>query len=317
MTPPLRVLITGATGFTGRHLSQLALAHGAAVFGFSRHDTFVTGVTGYTGDIADRTALAACLTASRPDWIFHLAAQVHGSAHTAPGEMQRVNIEGTRQLLTTVRAIVPSARVLLASSSGLYGQPVEPGQAISETTPLQPGSVYASTKAAQESLAVSFFREHGLHVIRARTFNQTGPGEPAGLVCGAIARQLARIESGLEAPVLRTITLRTARDFCDVRDVAAGYWSALAHGAAGEAYNVCSGTSHRIARIVELLLTHSTHRDITVVESQPVPAPGAILDQLGDASRLRACSGWSPRIALERSLGDLLADWRLRIRGSP
>ena len=182
-----------------------------------------------------------------------------------------------------------------------------------EDAPLQPQSLYATTKAAQDLLAAQFFTEHGLYTVRGRTFNQTGPREPANLVCATIAQQVARIEAGLQEPVVRTVTLLPRRDFTDVRDVVTGYWAALEGGAAGEAYNICSGRSVAIERVADILIGLSTVHPIEIVESDPLPGPRAILDQIGDATRLRACSGWQPRITLEHSLRDLLNEWRARV----
>ena len=166
-------------------------------------------------------------------------------------------------------------------------------------------------------MAAQFFREHGLHTVRGRTFNQTGPREAEGLVCATVARQVARIEAGLQEPVLGVVELRSRRDFCDVRDVVAGYWAALESGEAGEAYNICSGKSHSIREVVDLLLAMAKVPKVPAVkveESRPVPDPGAVFSQVGDSSRLNALTGWAPVIPFEASLRDLLDEWRLKVR---
>ena len=308
-----RILITGATGCAGTHLSELALAHQAEVFGLAHSGMFTPGVSGQQIDLTDRAAVEACVQASQPDWVFHLAAIIPG-VEVPPERYITVNVTGTYYLLDALRRFVPQARILIASSSAVYGRPVQAGQAIQEVAPMQPQSLYATTKAAQDLLAMQFFTEHDLHTVRGRTFNQTGPREPANLVCATIARQVARIEAGLQAPIVQTVTLLPRRDFTDVRDVVAGYWAALEHGAGGEAYNICSGHSTAIREVAEILLGLSTVRRIEIVESSPMPGPRAILDQVGDGSKLRACSGWQPRVALEQSLRDLLDEWRARVR---
>ncbi len=312
----LRILITGATGCAGSHLSELALSRGAEVFGLAHAGAFIDGVAGRLIDLLDRASLENDVRAIQPDWIFHLAALIPGAtADPAPDRYINVNIMGTYYLLDTVRHITPNARVLVASSSAVYGRPPQLDQPMREDAPLQPQSLYATTKAAQDLLAAQFFTEHSLHTIRGRTFNQTGPREPANLVCATLARQVAGIEAGLQAPILRTITLMPRRDFTDVRDVVAGYWAALEQGEAGQAYNICSGRSTSIREVVEILISLSRVHDIPIVESDPMPGPRAIVNQIGDATKLRACSGWQPRISLEQSLRDLLDEWRARVRG--
>jgi GDP-4-dehydro-6-deoxy-D-mannose reductase len=313
MNASRRILITGATGCAGTHLSELALSRSTEVFGLAHSGEFAAGVAGQHIDLTDRAPLEEYVRASRPDWVFHLAAVIPG-ASAPPERYIAVNMTGTYYLLDALRRIVPQARTLIASSSAVYGRPVHLHQAIDEAAALQPQSLYATTKAAQDLLATQFFVEHGLHTVRGRTFNQTGPREPANLVCATIAQQVARIEAGLQEPVVRTVTLLPRRDFTDVRDVVAGYWAALDHGAAGEAYNICSGQSTAIRQIADMLIGLSTVRDIQVVESDPLPGPRAILDQIGDASKLYTCSGWQPRISLEESLRDLLNEWRTRVR---
>ncbi|MBP7688057.1 MAG: GDP-mannose 4,6-dehydratase [Thermoflexales bacterium] len=307
-----RILITGATGCAGTHLSELALAHQAEVFGLAHSGTFTPGVSGQSIDLTDRAAVDEYVRTTQPDWIFHLAAIIPGVA-VPPERYIAVNVTGTYSLLDAVRRYVPQARTLIASSSAVYGRPVQTAQAIQEDAPLQPQSLYATTKAAQDLLAMQFFTEHDLHTVRGRTFNQTGPREPANLVCATIARQVARIEAGLQEPIVQTVTLLPRRDFTDVRDVVAGYWAALEQGAGGEAYNICSGHSTAIREVAEILIGLSTVRHIEIVESNPVPGPRAILDQVGDGSKLKACSGWQPRVALEQSLRDLLDEWRTQV----
>jgi GDP-4-dehydro-6-deoxy-D-mannose reductase len=311
----LRILITGATGCAGSHLSELALAHGAEVFGFAHAGNFVAGVIGQVLDLTDRTAIANYLQDVQPDRVFHLAALIPGAMIDPPPQRYiDVNISGTYYLLDAIKRHTPNARVLIASSSAVYGRPQHLDQPISEDAPLQPQSLYATTKAAQDMLASQFFTEHGLHTIRGRTFNQTGPREPANLVCATIARQVAHIEAGLQEPIIRTITLQPRRDFSDVRDVVAGYWAALEHGDAGEAYNICSGHSTSIRQVAEILTGLSSIQHIEIIESDPVLGPRAIADQIGEAAKLRACSDWQPRIAVGQSLRDLLDEWRQRVR---
>ena len=313
-----RVLITGASGWTGQHLSRLALTSGAQVFGAALRGEVVPGVTRCTFNLMQQSSVEALVAETRPDWVFHLAALVPDSdAEWPPERFIDINIEGTFFVLDALRRLAPSARVMVASSSAVYGMPTHPEQPITEDASFRPQSLYATTKVAQDMLAAQFFTQYGLHTLRCRTFNQTGPGEGPNLVCGSLARQIARIEAGLQEPVLRALTLKPGRDFSDVRDVAAGYWAALEYGAPGEVYNICSGRSKRIRMVAEILLGLSRVSGIEVVESHSEPGPGAILNQIGCASRLKSRSGWSPVFALEQSLSDLLDDWRTGMSASP
>ena len=112
-----RILITGATGCAGTHLSELALTQSSEVFGLAHSGTFIAGVSGQLIDLTDRMAVEACVRASRPDWVFHLAAIIPG-ADVPPERYIAVNVTGTYYLLDALRRIVPQARTLIAELVG-------------------------------------------------------------------------------------------------------------------------------------------------------------------------------------------------------
>jgi len=309
---PGRVLITGIAGCAGSHLAELARARGADVCGI---DTRVPAAAGYdvqVGDVRSSAFVAEAIKTLQPDWIFHLAALIPGPAAVAAEDFISINVTGTFNVLDAVWRLAPNARVLVASSSAVYGRPEDSTKPIDEAAPLKPQSIYAVTKSAQDLLAAQYAMTHGLHVMAARTFNQTGPREPDGLVCATIAAQIARIEAGLQEPVVRTITLAPSRDFIDVRDVVSGYWAVLDRGTPGQAYNICSGRADTIRRVADIL-SGLSRVPVEVVESGPQPGPSAILGQIGSSRRLHQCSGWQPSIPLEASLAALLDDRRARV----
>lgn len=306
-----RILITGVAGCAGRHLLDLALSRGVEVHGIVRSHRDPINCHLYVGDISDSHFINSVLEKVRPDAIFHLAARIpSGTPAPTPDEFITSNIFGTHSVLAAVCRRAPSARVLVAGSSAVYGRPQFPDQALAETAPFQPQSIYAVSKAAQDMLAAQFFIEHGLQVIRSRTFNQIGPGEPPGLVAATLARQIVRIEAGLHEPILHVGTLLPSRDFTDVRDVVRAYWDALEHGAPGEAYNVCAGHPTSIRDLADALIGLSRIPKIEIIEMGPLPGPLAILTQKGDASKLFAVSGWFPKIPIRQSLKDLLDSLR-------
>src|SRR4029077_1615501 len=130
---------------------------------------------------------------------------------------------GTYNLLEAVRKVAPKARVLTVTSGQCYGSvkqselPVTENQAFAQSNP------YALSKAAVDMLAGQYYSRFGLHIVRARPFNHTGPGQAPGFVCSDLARQVSAIELGLRRPVVCVGDLRAERDFTDVRDVARAY----------------------------------------------------------------------------------------------
>jgi GDP-4-dehydro-6-deoxy-D-mannose reductase len=265
-------------------------------------------------DLTDSSSISETLSDVRPDWIVHLAGLVpNARPNIEEADFLNVNVTGTYNLLNAVRNICPEVRVIVASSSAVYGRSNNQDQPITESASLQPQSMYAASKAAQDMLASSFHHQYGLDIVRGRTFNQNGPGEGTNLVCGSLAWQIARIEADLQEPVLKAVTLAPARDFSDVRDVVAGYWAAAENGKSGEAYNICSGRSVQVRQIAQTLADLSVKNDIKITESGPGPGPTAILNQVGSFQRLQSCSGWEAGITLESSMRDLLDTCRAKV----
>jgi len=319
----VRLLVTGAGGFVGGHLVDflraehpevevrgVSLPHGAVAW------RAAPGARMVEADLTDPAAARAVVEDVRPDRILHLAGQ--SSVHVSwldPGGTLRANVLGIVHLLDAVRAAGLRPPVLVVGSAEEYG-PVRPEEMpIREETPLRPASPYAVSKVAQGALALLYGPAGGLRVVLTRTFHHTGPGRGEAFAESSFARQIAEIEAGRREPVLRAGNLDAVRDFADVRDVVRAYWLLLEKGEGGRAYNVCTGRGRRIRELLDVLLEASVAR----VEVRTDPErlrPFDVPAQVGDPARLRAATGWEPRIPLERSLRDLLDDWRGRIAAS-
>jgi GDP-4-dehydro-6-deoxy-D-mannose reductase len=297
----MRVLITGISGFAGGHLAALARGEGAEVSGLSRSG----GV-----DLANVAAVRRTIGYARPDILFHLAAQTSGSDEE---QLHRSNVEGTRNVLEAAAALEKKPRVLVASSSAVYGGGPVAGEPICEDAPLAPVGAYAIAKAEQDRVAEALGRALGLDVIRARAFNQTGPGEKDSFVASSVARQIAEIEAGTREPRIAIGRTDTLRDFSDVRDIVRGYWLAAIGGTPGGVYNFCSGRAVSIQSIVDTLLSLSP-ATITVEQDPARMRPSDVPVQVGDPSRAKRELGWEAAIPLERTLADLLQYWRDAVR---
>jgi GDP-4-dehydro-6-deoxy-D-mannose reductase len=150
-------------------------------------------------------------------------------------------------------------------------------------------------------------------IVTARSFNHTGPGQPTNFVLPSIAKQFAEIEAGLRPPRLTVGDIAVKRDFTDVRDVVQAYIALLQKGRAGEVYNVCSGRAVRLADLVGKFQaicgkTVEIEIDLARVRSNEVA------EIVGDSSKIRNETGWSPRIPLEKTVRDLLDYWREKIK---
>lgn len=308
-----RALITGAAGFVGRHLANHLRDQGLAVHGLDRPGVPVPAdlyINWHPCDVTDTAQVATVIGRVQPDYVFHLAALIKSESLAS---LLAVNVLGTQNVLDALVAAQPEARVLVTGSSAEYGL-VQPDELpIREENPLRPLGPYGVSKVAQSLLAAQYFYRHNLAVMRTRTFNLTGPGEPDTLVGSAFARQIAEIERGLRPPVLKVGNLESARDFVDVRDAVRAYWRLAQYGEAGEVYNVCSGVSIVIEDILEFLLSCSlvpadVHTDTVRFSKDDV------LLSRGDPAKCKL-AGWTPTTSLDQSLSDLLVYWRQQVGG--
>jgi GDP-4-dehydro-6-deoxy-D-mannose reductase len=298
----VRVLVTGARGFVGRHLVPHLAARGCEVIATDREEL----------DIADPEAVLAAIEGAAPDAVVHLAALSSvAAAERDPRRSFRVNYAGARHLLDALVRHAPRARLLLVGSGEVYGPLAAGAAAFDEAAPLRPATHYGATKAAADLLGQAY-AEGGLAVVRARAFNHAGPGQAPEFALAGFAQQLAEIEKGLSEPILRAGNLESTRDFCDVGDVVAAYAALLDPAVAPGAYNVASGVERRIGDLLDQLMRAMGVRAEIAVEAERVrPATRSA----GSAARLHRATGWTPRVALDETLASVALDWRQRVSG--
>lgn len=308
-----RTLVTGAAGFVGAWLVPALLATGRELCG-----VHLPGLPAGDADIAwracdlrDRAALAGLVADTRPDEVVHLAALASPSqAASAPLEALRANLLALDHLLAALERSAPRARLLFVSTGEVYGFTKRGLPPRREDEPLAPMTLYAATKVAGERLAELARARSDLDLVVARPFNHTGPGRPPLYAESSFAQQVARIERGQQAPVLRVGNLEAERDWSDVRDVVAAYLLLLDAGERGGVYNVASGVARRVGWWVDELVARARVRPRVEVDPErwrPLADDSAALS--GDSSRLRAL-GWRPAHPLEETLELLLRHWR-------
>jgi GDP-4-dehydro-6-deoxy-D-mannose reductase len=315
-----RVLVTGVTGFAGSHLVDYMLTRGdVEIFGIHRWrsrteniEHFPANVTLLECDLRDASSTRDVLEKVRPDWIFHLAAQSFvPTSWNAPSESLVTNVLGQVNVFEAVRRLDLKCRIQLACSSEEYGLVLPDELPIRETNPLRPLSPYAVSKVAQDMLGYQYWMSWKVDAVRTRGFNHEGPRRGPVFVASDFAKQIADIERGRRPPVLNVGNLDARRDFTDVRDMVRAYWLALEKGAPGEVYNICSGRAWAIREVLDLLLG-MTKAKIDVRQDPTRLRPSDVPVLLGDASRFRAATGWTPVIPFEQTLADMLDYWRAR-----
>lgn len=310
----MRALVTGARGFAGSHLVEALLAAGHEVVASDRAlpEALPGGAVSAELDVTDGDACWDVLTAQRPDAIFHLAGVAHvAQAESDPDTCLAVNVDGTRNLLDACLAGHAHVRVLLVSSAEVYGRVDPANLPVVEVHPLRPGTLYAASKACAEMHAHHAVAR-GLHVVVARAFNHIGPRQSDAFVAAAFAHQVARIEAGLQEPVVRVGNLEAVRDLSDVRDTVQGYLAALLRGEPGDVFNVTSGARVRIRDLLDTLLALSSVA-IRVEVDAALLRPLDVPEFHGSGAFLAARSGWAPTFDLRRTLSDVLDYWRATV----
>jgi GDP-4-dehydro-6-deoxy-D-mannose reductase len=318
----LRALITGISGFVGTHLAEYLLNEtdcevAGTVFGPTDSIAHIRDrIQIYPAELSRLEVTSFVLDDAKPDLVFHLAAQPLPSLSLKdPWYTLENNIRAQLNILESVHQLDLPARVLVVGSSEEYGL-VRPDEVpVTENNALRPTNPYAVSKVTQDMLGLQYFLSYRIPTVRARPFNHIGPGQRLGFVVPDLAKQVAEAEAGMRGRVIHVGNLDVSRDFSDVRDVVYAYYLALTRGQAGEVYNIGSGEARSVRSILEGLIGFSkvplTYReDPDLVRTVDVPYMRA------DCTRLRAHTGWEPRIPIERSLEDVLNYWRVKIHAA-
>ena len=297
------VLITGSTGFVGPYLIKELKSFGYQVTG-----TAVSGDTDYLLDITDKKAVADLIRKLKPDLIVHLAGfSSVKESFKSPELCMKVNVQGTGNLLDAVKEYVPGARILIISSSEVYGNTkITPTKEIAR---LNPQSPYAESRVAQEQLV----KDSGLNWVISRSFNHIGPGQPLGFVASDFASQIAKINRDKQSqPVIYVGNLTAQRDFSDVRDVVAAYRLLVTKAKLHSIYNVCSGKAISMNNLLKKILKFS-RVEIEVEVDKNKLKPIEVKKMQGDNTKIKKELNWQPKFSIDKTLKDIYQFWLVRI----
>ncbi|WP_339269581.1 GDP-mannose 4,6-dehydratase [Paenibacillus sp. FSL K6-1330] len=310
----MKALVTGVSGFVGRHLAQNLVDHSYEVWGASRGapSSMLEGVHILKIDFYDKETITNVIEAVKPDVIFHLSGQ--SSVQYSWGHINETfqsNVMDAIGLFEAVKdsSIKSSVRIISIGSSEEYG--LVKDLPIVEDADTNPGNPYGLSKLTLSKLILSYCSVYQINIIHARAFNHIGPGQALGFVTSDFANQLIKIELGKAEPVISVGDLSSKRDFTDVRDIVEAYRLLFEKGKSGEVYNVCSGKCVSIQDILTLLVSFSS-KPIEVVIDKDKLRPNNVPEYYGSNGKLTEATGWTPSISLENSLRDIYMYWKER-----
>jgi GDP-4-dehydro-6-deoxy-D-mannose reductase len=319
------ILITGIDGFVASTLADhiLKVSKEATVYGtirrmadrknisHLRHNVHLIDM-----ELVDMNSVLNAVEISKPDLIFHLAAQSYvPTSWTAPANTLETNIIGTSNVLEASRKFAPEAYIQIAGSSEEYGMVTPDECPITEGQPLRPLSPYGVSKVAADRLGYQYGKSYKMNIVISRSFNMTGPRRGVDFVDANWAGQIVNIERGLHPPMMYHGNLDAVRDFTDVRDSVRAYWMLanmrLKHP--GRVVNVCTGVGHTMSEVLSTL-TNMTTNDVPISHtSDPTRMrPSDVPLLVGSNAKLKGLIDWEPEIPFRQSMIDLLEYWRGR-----
>ncbi len=315
-----KVLITGITGFAGSHLMDYLLEHtDYEVYGIKRVNSSLRNIhhaldkiTLLDADLLDETSLIRVLREIQPNQIYHLGALSWVTpSWDMPAVYMQTNAVGTINLLEAMRVTGCQARVLTSATPEEFGDVPKELLPITEETRIKPINPYAASKVAQDMVCITYHASYGMDIVRTRAFNHEGARRDKHGAIASFAYQIARIEHGLQEPVIKVGNLSATRNFTDVRDTVRAYYLAMEKGISGELYLIGTDQIYTMEQVLQMLIAASSKADEIKVEVDPARVrPTELMTFIGDYSKFKSMSGWEIQYPLQETLESVLAYWR-------
>lgn len=324
-----RALITGVTGMVGSHLADFLLDNTDwDVKGMARWRSPLDNIAHHLdrinrkdrfelvhGDLRDSLSMAHVVRETKPDYVFHLAAQSFPKvSFEAPLETYDTNVQGTQRLLEALKQHAKDAVIHVCASSEVFGRVPKEKLPIDEECTFHPASPYAISKVGTDLIGRFYGEAYGMTVMTTRMFTHTGPRRGDVFAESSFAKQIALIEKNIIPPVIKVGNLESLRTFADVRDaVRAYYMLATINPTAGEYYNIGGTYSCTIEAMLDTLISMATVSGIRVELDQDRLRPIDADLQVPNTAKFEKHTGWKPEISFEQTMGDLLDYWRDRV----
>lgn len=326
-----RALITGITGMVGSHLADYLLENTDwDIYGMCRWRSPLDNVQQLLGrankkdrvyfiygDLCDYISLQNAVEESRPDYVFHLAAQSYpATSFNSPIQTLDTNILGTERLLEALRKCSGINTIIhVCSSSEIFGRVSKEKLPINEECSFHPASPYAISKTGTDLVGRFHAEAYGQKIVVTRMFTHTGPRRGDVFAESTFAKQIAMIEQGMIPPIVKTGNLDSLRTWADVRDAVRAYFMLVTvNPIPGEYYNIGGTYTCTIREMLDYLFSISTAKNIKVETETSRLRPLDADLQVPDTKKFKTHTGWEPEIPFEKTMQDLLDYWRGRVK---
>jgi len=322
--------ITGVTGMVGSHLVDYLLENTDwKIFGLTRWNDKMDNIEHLMekinnkdrfeltyGDINDLSSLLVALGFTKPDYVFHLAAQSYPkTSFDSPLETLETNILGTAKVLDAIRHLDLDPIVHVCASSEVFGRVPKDLLPIHEDVTFHPASPYAISKVGTDLVGRFYAEAYGMKVMTTRMFTHTGPRRGDVFAESTFAKQIAMIEAGLIPPVIKVGNLDSLRTWSDVRDAVRAYYLLVTNNPIpGEYYNIGGSYTCSVRDMLGHLVSLSTCKNIKIEVDPDRLRPIDADLQVPDTEKFRNHTGWSPEITFETTMLDLLNYWREMVK---
>ena len=316
-----KILVTGADGFIGSHLTEALVSAGAEVAALAQYNSFDShgwlddlsepirgSVNLVRGDVRDAAFIGRLVQGH--EIVFHLAALIAiPHSYVAPQSYVETNVLGTLNILEAARQH-GTERIVHTSTSEVYGTALT--MPINESHPLQGQSPYSASKVAADMMAEAFARSFGVPVVTLRPFNTFGPRQSERAIIGSIIRQAL----DPSCPAIMVGDATTSRDLTFVSDTAAAFMAAgLSENLDyGQPYNAGSQRAIKVGDLIDLIVELTSCSKPVVQDNKRLRPPNSeVRALLADCTRFARATGWSPRVSLREGLERTVEWWRGRL----
>lgn len=318
--------ITGITGMVGSHLVDFLLENTDwHIYGLVRWNDKMDNIEHLMdkinnkdrvelvyGDINDLSSLLVTFKNTKPDYVFHLAAQSYPkTSFDSPLETLETNILGTAKVLDAIKHLGLNPVIHVCASSEVFGRVPKEFLPIHEDVTFHPASPYAISKVGTDLVGRFYAEAYDMTIMTTRMFTHTGPRRGDVFAESTFAKQIAMIEAGLIPPVIKVGNLDSLRTWSDVRDAVKAYYLLVTNSPkSGEYYNIGGSFSCSIRDMLNYLISLSTRSDIKIeIDPERLRPIDADL-QIPDTTKFKTHTGWEPEIPFEKTMSDLLNYWR-------